>query len=236
MGKLSLQIRQQKFHNWVYLTSFSLTYLVGLYTITPMIESQRRLIRKVNEAGAKPWALHKLPEPKIIEDLPKILFWMYGHDGDPEARIEDYLQKDRLNKPGKLITFTQRAVEAAQYFGLGLRAEGIPGPLVIMLFPHETTNLKRWVEAPGAHHNLPGTRIFLTDQRINRCDTFITEYTRIMNDNPFEPNKSRNIQAFQYADGKKAPVLPPEKQTRQTVMEMFNITSEYQEKMLQLFK
>jgi len=56
-----------------------------------------------------------------------------------------------------------------------------------------------------------------------------------MNDNPFEPNKSRNIQAFQYADGKKAPVLPPEKQTRQIVMEMFGIIPEYQKELASYF-
>lgn len=192
-----------------------------------MIESQRRLIKKVVEAGPKLWAPLKLPEPKVVDDLPKILFWMYGHDSDPEARKARYFNKGVLNPAGGLISFTQRAVEAANYFNLGLRGEG-GRRLVVMLFPHETTNLRRWVEDPAAHYNLPGTRIFMTDQKINRYDTLITEYTRIM-------NADKNIQAEQYPGAKKEAELPPEKQTREFIMKRFNITPEYQEEMLQLF-
>ena len=51
---------------------------------------------------------------------------MYGHDGDPEARIEDYLQKDRLNtKSARFNIEPYKNIQADDPTGAGLLSQGI---------------------------------------------------------------------------------------------------------------
>lgn len=191
-----------------------------------MTEQQNSLLEKVKH-DVKDWDPKRLPDPILANNLPRILFWHIGYEKDPFQMEQKYFREDCLNKNEELVHFTDWPFEAINSSYRIRRAE-VPGNFLNILFPHETSDLSRWVVDQNALTKVPGPRVFVTDQGIKSTDLLLVAYTQVI-------TPGKHILGDQFPGRTKAALLP-ELQTRECIMEYFGLTEQNQRALFDIIR